>query len=622
MLLHMPSLTNLKLHHWLGRMIALLGLAQVPLGLTLYGSPKALFILYALAFFTLIVIYFVLSYRHDRHGGHEGSDYDSRYSYGPGSAVEERRKKGGIGGIVKAGAIGVGLAALANRIFRRRDGSPSRPEVIGSRRHSGSYVEEEKYSRHERDGSWTDRLLKIAAVVGAAGLVKSLLDRRKDRDRDSDDGGYEPPLGGSAPVRPDPLDRVDNSRPLPSGRHPLNQPIHHRRSESDLTYSYSSEDEERGKSHRLRDGVAGLGAFGLVRNIFKKRRDQKEETRRERELEEERRRRANDQRLTGDGFPHRAGRPGSRTATSEISSTTDDNHPRHDSGLPPPFPPGTYPPPVAGVPMPGPPLGVANPAPHVPVNMPPIPPDPQGLFHPESSGSEAYVSAGGRQHRRHSGRGAAAATAAGVGAAAGLVAAEASSNRRERHHDSAGEGSPASQPVSVKVKMHSDGRHVTLRRLPEEEAAAQREARRKSRDRKGGRRSGSSLSGTEGRNDRWRRNEAQEQEQAAAMRIESDRLAAARAQNLPVPLPPPPQGNPYVQQPPPIPGSGYPPPPPVPTGSAGPRPGPSSVGSPGTYEGRNSETSDYADNRRRRRAERAQAKQAREARGANTVEFA
>ncbi len=572
--------------------------------------------LYALAVFALLIVYFILSYRQDQRGG---SDYDSRYSYGPGSAVEERRRHGGMGGLVKAGAVGVGLAALANR-FRRRSRSPSRPEVIGSRRHSGSYVEEEKYSHHgrdhEQDGSWTDRLLKVAAVVGAAGLAKSLLDRRRNRDRDSNVGDYGPPLGGATPIRPDPLDRVDNHRPLPSGRRPLNQPLNHRRSESDLTYSsYISDEEENPedrKGHGLRDTVAGLGAFGLVRNIFKKRRDQKEEERRQRELEEERRRRANNQHLTGDGSPRRGGRPGSRTATTDVSSvTTDDDRPRHDSGLPPPFPAGVYPRPAPGAPAPGLPLGLNHPPSAAPINMPPIPPDPQGLFHPESSGSEAYISAGGRQHRRHSGRGPL--TAATAGAAAGMATAEANPSRRDRHHETAGGGSPASQPVSVKVKMHSDGRHVTLRRLPEEEAAAQREARRKSRERKGGRRrSGSSLGATDG-GDRWRRTEAREKEQAAAMRIESDRLAAARAQNLSVPLPPPPPGGPYAQ-PPPIPGNYYPPPPPIPTGSGGPRPGPSSVGSPGTYDGTNTERSDFKENRRRRRAERSKGQR-------NTVEF-
>lgn len=81
-----------KIHHWFGRTIALLGLAQVPLGLTLYGSPVALFVLYALAVFALLVIYFILSHGHERRGR---NDYDSRYSYASESVVKDRRRRGG-----------------------------------------------------------------------------------------------------------------------------------------------------------------------------------------------------------------------------------------------------------------------------------------------------------------------------------------------------------------------------------------------------------------------------------------------------------------------------------------------------------------------------------------------
>src|SRR5699024_3761789 len=47
---HITKLRSLRImiHQWSGRAIALLGIVQVPLGLTLYGSPKYLFILYAL----------------------------------------------------------------------------------------------------------------------------------------------------------------------------------------------------------------------------------------------------------------------------------------------------------------------------------------------------------------------------------------------------------------------------------------------------------------------------------------------------------------------------------------------------------------------------------------------
>ncbi|KAL8943597.1 MAG: hypothetical protein Q9216_000962 [Gyalolechia sp. 2 TL-2023] len=617
------GLMRILLHHWLGRTIALLGIAQVALGLTLYGSPKVLFVLYALAVFILVLAYFILTYRDDKHGG---SDYDDRYSYsyGSGSVAEERRRRsGGFSNLVKAGAAGAGIAALTSR-FRNRSRSRERgePEVVGSRRHSIDDTVDEKYSQYGRDrgrgGSWKDRFLQIGAVAGAAGLAKRAFDRRRDRDRDSDVGDYGPPLGGATAINPDPMERTEEGRPLPSNQHPLNHSLNHRRSTSSMSYdSYISASQE-GRSHGLRNAVAGLGALGLARNIFKGRRERKEQKRVDAMREQERQDRANNRRLTGDGFPRRGGRRHSLTTTSMSDSM--DGRPHHDPGLlPPPVPAGTFPvgAGAAGAavashdqsrirPGPPPPSNLPPPPANIPppprnpvaepVSMPPIPPDPQGgLFHQESSVS----SADGRHHRRRrSGRNNAAA------AATGLAAGEGSSRRDRRHSMGVGEGSPASPPVSVKVKMHSDGRHVTLRRLPEEEAAAERAARRKSKERHGRHRgdSASSLSGAGSSGDRWRRTEALERQQAEQMRAESERLAAARNQaqhtQAPMPMPPPP----------PIPGSATGPPPP--TGS---------VSSPGNYD--TEASADYANNRRRRRAERAQAKQARENAGGHTVDF-
>ena len=68
----------MQLHHWLGRAIALLGIVQIALGLTLYGSPVALFVLYTLAVFGLLLLYFIFTHLRERgYGGN--SDYDSRY---------------------------------------------------------------------------------------------------------------------------------------------------------------------------------------------------------------------------------------------------------------------------------------------------------------------------------------------------------------------------------------------------------------------------------------------------------------------------------------------------------------------------------------------------------------
>ncbi|KAL8804585.1 MAG: hypothetical protein Q9200_005774 [Gallowayella weberi] len=621
------------LHHWLGRTIALLGIAQVALGLTLYGSPKALFVLYALVVFVLVLTYFLLEYRDDKNGGIE---YDDRYSYsyGSGSVADHRHRSGdGVPKWVKAGAAGIGLGALASR-FRNRSRSRHRgePEVVGSRRHSIDDTVDEKYSEygrdHDRGGGWKDRLFKVGAVAGAAGLAKKYLDRRRDRDRDSDVGNYGPPLGGATGIHADPMERLEEGRPLQTNSHPLNHTPNHRRSTSSISYSSYTSASQEGRSHGIRNAVAGLGALGLARNIFKGRRERKEKKRLDAMREQERRDRIDNRRLTGDGFPRRGKRRGSVTTSTFTDST--DGRPQHDPGLPPPLPPaGTYPvgagvagaaiaghghdrtrpgpPPPANMGpsmnMPPPPTNIPPPPSNLPppprdpvvapASMPPIPPDPQGgLFHQESSAS----SAGGRHHRRRrSGRN---------GAAAGLLNEEASSGRDRHHSANRAEGSVASPPVSVKVKMHPDGRHVTLRRLPEEEAAAERAARRRSKDRQGHRvgDSVSSLSGAGSGGDRWRRTEALERQQAEQMKAESDRLAAARAQvqYQPVPVP-------------------VPPPPPVPSGSTGPLPPTGSVSSPGNYD--TEASADYANNRRRRRAERAQAKLARGMAGGHSVEF-
>ena len=634
------------------------------MGLTLYGSPLALFVLYALAVFTLLVTYFILTHLRERR---IGNDYDSRYSYGTGSVVEdrphrrnERRTGGRTGNIVKGAIAGVGLYALADRFRRRRSksradpatapgvGPGGGPEVAGHARHSSSYVEDEKFSDYSRDhggdGVWEDRLLRIAAPIGAAGLVTRYFDRRY-KDRESDVEEYGPPPGGRTATndgrhgegRLPPGGPVPLNRPLPENRHTLNEPFPYgqrppnqslpvgqrplNRRSSDETYSsYASASGEPRRGHGLRDGIATLGVLGLARSIFNKRRGRNQDQ----ELAAEQDPRVHGGNLTGDGRPARHHRPGLSSISSGTTSLTGTNHPHHGDGIP-PIPAGAYPAGAAGA-------AVATherdrnrneelPLGGIPRNgqvaMPSIPPDPQGIFHADSSGSEVYIGDDGRNHwRHHAGRDVAAAGIAGgaVGLAA-AKAAEASSGRRD-HRDrrqSAGGGVPsvASPPVSIKVKMHDDNRHVTLRRLPEAEAAAERqarEARRRSQERSGRRRgdSASSLSGTEGSGDRFRRNQFQERQQAEAMRIESERLAAARVQA-------------QNQRP----AMNAPAPPPIPESSSNllpPRT--ASIGSPGTYDGNTTEASaDYANNRRRRRAERAQARQAREAKGGKTVEF-
>ena len=543
----------------------------------------------------------------------------------------EKRSNWTTGNVLKGALAGAGLFALLDRFrsSKRSNDQDDGPEVVGSRRHSGSYVEAEKYSQDDRysdrGGKWEDRLYKVAVPLGVAGLVTWLLNRGH-KDRDSDASEYGPPVGGAGSIsegryngqgsRPSPGGLfppggpLPPGQPLPSNQHPLNQPLPppgHRPSERPLSpesyMTYESASHQRRSGHGLRNGLATLGPMALARNFWNRRRGRTEEQR----SGEEQVIRMNGNHLTGDRRPPRRHPPGESTLTTDSSSIG--GHP-HQVGNIPPIPAGAYPGGGALPPVPGHghsrttleelPLGGIPRQPDV--VMPEIPQDRHGgLFHPDSSGSEVYIGSDGRNHwRHHPMRDTQAAGAAGV--TADLAAAETGSGRRDRRErrtsTSAGEESMASPPVSVKVKLHDHGRHVTLRRLPEAEAAAEREARRVSRERRDRRPadSVSTLSGTDGTTERFRRNQALERQQAEAMRIESERLAAARQQaqaqsnpNLP----------PNVPAPPPIPGSSLGPPPGVAT----------SVGSPGTYDGNTTEASvEYANNRRRRRAERAQAK--------------
>lgn len=653
--LHIPL--SVMLHNWLGRATALLGITQVALGLTLYGSPAFLFVLYALFVFALLLLYFILEWLAERRRARYGTDGGRYYSD---DEVVERpadRKHSGLGKLALAGAAGVGLAAL----FRRRSSrnrvqaDDAGTEVTGSG--SSSYVYDDKMSDKSRHGIG-HRLLQVAAIGGAVAAAKKLFGRRDNRDDDSDAGPYRPPLGGNQSVTTDSISRIEEGRPptrpvTPVGgspgyvrpTHPLAQPpmtpgSGRRPSGSSYSYeSYMSGSPSRRdrRSHTFRDAVAAGGAVFAVRQLFKNRRQRKEDIRaenlRKERIEEERIARMNPaHRYTGDGVtpPRRLrhGRVGSQTASdlstdlgasgalpvaaggigAAAASALADRHQIRPVGADPAIvQPG---PPSATVPIPG--------------EIPPVPPP-----HLDSSGSEIYTSASGRQRHRHHLRDEAAVGMAG--AAMGAMAADSTRRRRSGRTESM-----ESPPVSVKINMHNDGRKVTLRRLTEEEAAAQREAKRKERQASAAarRRRNSSFSGSDSdaltagpsRDRRWRRTEALEAEQAA-----QNEAAAAAAANEPAPTtvpipplaaasayptPPPPgtlaidprTGQPYqIPLPPPIPGS---------VSNLGPA---GSVTSPGTET---SGATEYANNRRRRRAERAQARLARErAGGGNSVDF-
>ncbi|KAL2812024.1 hypothetical protein BDW59DRAFT_50693 [Aspergillus cavernicola] len=596
---------KLVIHRWLGRALAILGIVQIPLGLTLYGSPKSLFILFSVAAFILLALFFYLSYRYDSNRGPSpDGDYDSHYSHASRPPDDDRRHSN-FGRLATAGAAGVGLATFFRR--RNRDNAPDGSQT--------SYMGE-KYSDEEsrRGGGWGGRLLKIGAIGGGAMLAKKFFDRRRDRESDAESGRYKPAHRRTDSMTEESLSRLDDRpQPEPSYPAPLNRPPSRPPSRpqspgsSYYDYSYFSREDE-GRSHGARNALLGAGAFAAFKNLFSRRKKNNDEQRhveemRRHELENEKIARANSKRrFTGDGYYPQRKRPASQTATDVSTDLTPT--PRPPRG---PYPPESV---ISAAPrVSGAVAGAHSDLPPAPPihydpasTMTPIAPAPPPPMQPPINPAAAGTAPGGADP-----------------SSGHLPAPGSGPWQRDDHVES--------PPVSIKVKMHDDGRNITLRRLTEEEAAASREARR--RDRRSSRRrngSVSSLSGNEGTGsrDRWRRVEELERQQHEQMQREQAAVSAAAAGAAAATASPPP-----LSQPPFAPGpaaSGSIPPasfiPPQSVSNLHPPRAPStnpygSITSPGTYTGTDA-SGDYANNRRRRRAERARAKQERQG---HSVEF-
>ncbi|QUC22350.1 uncharacterized protein UV8b_06591 [Ustilaginoidea virens] len=582
---HITKLRSLRItiHQWSGRAIALLGIVQVPLGLALYGSPKYLFILYALWMTFLFIVYFILNYRAEAR--RELFMHEARSEAGKTRVTESeyfsqgpRHDRSGRMKWLGPLAAGAGLWALMGgkeKSKDRRHRSPARsrsfvsssrgPEVLPSRRGSESYVSE-KYSeppKKGRGGFWK-AFGTVAAGIGAGKLVSGLVNRRNDR-RDEDYSAvstetprrYASRRGGETVLSEFSSDYTEYARRpdetqtslLPPSANPAGrggprrpitpEPLHSRgRGDpevSDYTSYVSPSRRPRDERHGggLAKGIlAGLGMGWFAKKLADRRARKEEDRLRE---EEETRSGVSGSRFTGDGYPSPARRDSRRPlpvrratghpGTTDISEMTDVTESTMEPGpgagsytAGPSTHTGTAP---AVVPLPG-PKGhsrsrsrsqVRNER----VSMPTMPADPHGILHSEAA---SHVPSGdGRPERRSSSRvmrraeeGAAAATAAAAAPASELAASE-----RDQY------GSPTSQPVSVKVKMHDDrDRNVTLRRLTEEEARATRSPRNRGD-------SESSLSGLDspsyGR--RYRRDSSQRRaERSAEKRVEEeDQLA-------------------------------------------------------------------------------------------------
>lgn len=571
----------------MGRALLILGIVQIPLGMTLYGSPKVLFILFALASFAYLVAFFVLSYLYDDEGFHVPSEHGSRYE-GP-SEVSHHAGGGGGGGMGQALAGGA-LGAALGSMFKRRGRSRHSSHAYEDSRTSGS---SEKYSdESSRKGGFGKKLFEIGALAGAGLLAKKWWDGRKKREDDTEAGRYRPAESRSDSYSDESLSRLEDGRPEPSHRinRPPSRPPSRSQSPGSSYYynsTYFTEPPARRPSNGIKDAILGAGAFAGLKKMFggRKNKDDQEKRRleeiRRQEDEDERLQRMNSKRRHNDGPSPRPGPYPQRRNPSAYSDTeltpTDltprqPRHPSHASLL-------------SAEPMA---TGAIHDVSHS--DIPPRPP-----VHHELSGADS------RSELPESNDGTEIPPAVASGAALGTAARPRRNSRSQsRHRDDHTE----SPPVSVKVKMHNDGRHVTLRRLTEEEAAAQRDARR--RERRNSRRragSASSVSGDERSQDRWRRVEEMERQQAEQTRREQEAAAGRSgsfAPSAPVSSFPPPSQSNINLPPPPVP---HPPPSTMPFNSV--------TSPPDTWTGTEASGS-YANNRRRRRAERARARQDRQ----------
>ncbi|KAI1435763.1 hypothetical protein GGR50DRAFT_654693 [Xylaria sp. CBS 124048] len=547
---------RLMVHRWFGGIVGILGLVQIPLGLTLYGSPKVTFILYAIWVGFLVLLYFILSWRHENDWDDNLTSYGGRSHGGRSEAgVSDHKSARGFGWL---GPLAAGIGALALLGGQRRhgesdlsgsgSGSLSRsgrtPEVVPSRRASTSYyMGTEKYSERSEGGGVMGKLLAVGGAVGAGAILKRFSGRKVDHRHDDEYSAIEPDTPNRRRPPPSRVPRKgpddytesefteDRTELAPRARSPRSAgPVattvgfssvgprpstprasHARPAPSSHLYSdYSSYVSP---SRKTRDDdppepvnkglLAALG-LGWFSRIVRGRRDKRAE---DQSLRMDEDRRGGGSRYTGDDYgsptPQRRRMPAGAPTTTIMSEDTESSYIEAR-------PPGTS---LTGPPMP--PLGAGG-APAGPpsevVSMPAMPPDPRGVLHHDSD-SESNMSVSERLDRRESTRrrrNGELAAAAAAASAAGLAAEE-----EERLHR---EQSRVSQPVSVvKVKYHDDrDRNVTLRRLTEEEA--RREQRR------GRSASVSSLSGSETPGQRrYRRDESRRR---TADEAEAERLVA------------------------------------------------------------------------------------------------
>lgn len=477
---------------------------------------------------TLLILYFVLTYQSYKplpEGYHERGSYISgtqtELTDASGKAAPKNHR--GFGALAAVVTGGTGLAALRRR---RSTGSHGQRSTMvdtkwGSQTDSASQTHE-KYSNNGQDrgilSSWKKKITALTAGSAGAGVLKGSSGRKLQKG-DSHRGNYQQPSGEEN------ASDLSTMHALEEGRTTHNdawQSVEEReaaqQAEMDKAMGQFS-NRPRAQSRRISGSVSTYSSrksgydhgqsvkqttSGGVGGYFKRRRDRKEKLR----VEAERQREYENRRLFGQHAdtvpsnddlgkidsrfnshmqPGRQGEPVTNSMPSieqrnnqpsgaatyqqgppqasfprALSNTTPahDVFPPHES-MPPP-------PPAHSSPLVGPPSNL---------QQRPIFQDVPAVLAPNQTYPNTAVYPDMRQGGYDT-------------------------------HDMTSVGDTNRPPVAVKVKVHNDGTHVTLRRLGEEEAVRERQARRREQGSPRRRRHSSLSELSDARGQRFRRSDA------------------------------------------------------------------------------------------------------------------
>ncbi|KKA29722.1 hypothetical protein TD95_003816 [Thielaviopsis punctulata] len=211
------------IHMWTGRVLVLLGLIQIPLGLTLYGSPLVLFILYSVYTAFLLLFYLFLDFKSDGFRG-RGS-YSHEHIEVHTTKVDKHKHENKWLAPLAAFAGFMMLKNLRKERSRSKSRSRSRarsqsrarshsrarsesysrsrlgPSTLGSHEETVSYMYNDEKSEAPRKMGFFGKLLAAGAALGGAKAASNWTRKREERRYDQEYSDVSGPVSHHKPPR-------------------------------------------------------------------------------------------------------------------------------------------------------------------------------------------------------------------------------------------------------------------------------------------------------------------------------------------------------------------------------------------------------------------------------------